>query len=59
MPMCRKASREFGKGEQALYQVKPLETAFLDKDKEEADLRASIEELSKTITEQTGSKAGS
>ena len=42
------------KGEQALYQVKPLETAFLDKDKEEADLRASIEELSKTITEQTG-----
>ena len=40
------------KGEKALYQVKPLEQAFLEKSREEAALKNSIEALSQTVKKQ-------
>ena len=40
------------KGEKALYQVKPLEKTFLEKSREEAALKNSIEALSQTVKKQ-------
>lgn len=49
---ARKKSVE--KGEKALYQVFPLETAFLEKKGEEEKLKTSIQKLSLTVEGQTG-----
>ena len=48
----KKHQESLAKGEKALYQISPLEKAFLEKRDEEESLKASIQTLSHTIVKQ-------